>query len=91
MSTALTFYAQEATLRLLSYNVRNGKGMDNQTDYDRTAAVIKKAGAQVVALQELDSATGRSQGVDVLFVLAQKTGMHGVYGAAIPYNGGRYG
>ncbi|NTS41842.1 endonuclease/exonuclease/phosphatase family protein [Flavisolibacter sp. BT320] len=91
MSTALTFYAQEAALRLLSYNVRNGKGMDNVTDYDRTAAVIKKAGAQVVALQELDSATGRSQGVDVLSVLAQKTGMHGVYGAAIPYNGGRYG
>lgn len=83
--------AQQASLTLLSYNVRNGKGMDNQTDYDRTAAVIQKAGAQVVALQELDSVTGRSQDVDVLSVLAQKTGMHAVYGAAIPYNGGKYG
>lgn len=91
MGTALSFHAQEAELRIVSYNVRNGKGMDNKTDYDRTAAVILKAGAQVVALQELDSATVRSQGVDVLSVLAKKTGMHGVYGAAIPYSGGKYG
>jgi endonuclease/exonuclease/phosphatase family metal-dependent hydrolase len=91
MGTVFTAAAQQTNLTLLSYNVRNGKGMDNQTNYDRTAAVIQKAAAQVVALQELDSSTGRSQGVDVLSVLAQKTGMHAVYGAAIPYNGGKYG
>lgn len=91
MQTALAANAQKAELRLLSYNIRNSKGMDNRTDYDRTAAVITKAGAQVVALQELDSNTVRSQGVDVLSVLAQKTGMHGIYGAAIPYGGGKYG
>ncbi|MBB1285354.1 endonuclease/exonuclease/phosphatase family protein [Flavisolibacter sp. BT320] len=91
LSTALSTDAQEADLRLVSYNVRNGKGMDNRTDYDRTAAVIQKAAAQVVALQELDSSTARSQGVEVLSVLAQKTGMHAVYGPAIPYGGGKYG
>jgi endonuclease/exonuclease/phosphatase family metal-dependent hydrolase len=91
MSTALVAQAQEAELRLVSYNVRNGKGMDNRTDYDRTVAVIQKAAARVLALQELDSSTARSQGMDVLSVLAQKTGMHAVYGAAIPYGGGKYG
>lgn len=89
--TAVSVVAQQASLKLLSYNIRNGKGMDNQTDYDRTTAVLKKADAHVIALQELDSATGRSKGVDVLTLLAEKTRMHGVYGAAIPYNGGKYG
>ncbi|HEV7330574.1 MAG TPA: endonuclease/exonuclease/phosphatase family protein [Flavisolibacter sp.] len=83
--------AQQKNLKLLSYNIRNGKGMDNQTDYDRTVAVLKKADPHVMALQEVDSITGRSKGVDVLSLLAEKTGMHGVYGAAINYNGGRYG
>lgn len=78
-------------LRILSYNIRNGIGMDNQMDYDRIAAVIKNVQPQVVALQELDSATERSQGVDVLAALAGKTGMHPSYGAAIPYKGGKYG
>ena len=91
MGTAISAPAQETGFRLLSYNIRNGKGMDNQTDYDRTVAVLKDADAHVVALQELDSTTGRSQGVDVLHLLSQKTGMHAVYGAAIPYNGGKYG
>ncbi len=29
--------------RLMTYNIRNGKGMDNNADYNRTAAVIKNA------------------------------------------------
>lgn len=82
-------YAQRK-LRLLSYNIRNAKGMDNKTDYDRTAAVLKNANAHIIALQELDSVTKRS-GVDVLKILAGKTGYHSVYGAAIHYQGGRYG
>lgn len=82
-------YSQR-NLRLLSYNIRNAKGMDNKTDYDRTASVIKNVNANVIALQELDSVTKRSS-VDVLKILAQKTGYHFVYGAAIQYQGGGYG
>jgi len=78
-------------LRLLSYNIRNSKGMDNKTDYDRTVAVLKKVGADVIGLQEVDSVTRRSAGVDVLRLLADKTGMHAVYGAALPFQGGKYG
>lgn len=78
-------------LRLLSYNIRNAKGMDNQTDYDRTVAVLQKSNADVIGLQEVDSATRRSAGVDVLQQLAGKTGLHAVYGAALPFQGGTYG
>ncbi len=78
-------------LRLLTYNVRNAKGMDNKTDYNRVASVIKNAGAHIVALQELDSATKRSNNEDVVKFLGEKTGLFSVYGSAIDYQGGKYG
>ena len=78
-------------LTIMSYNVRNCTGMDGVTDYQRVADVILKAGADVVALQELDSATQRSGGVVVLGELARLTGMFGVYGPAIDFQSGKYG
>jgi endonuclease/exonuclease/phosphatase family metal-dependent hydrolase/Icc-related predicted phosphoesterase len=82
---------QENTVRVMSYNVRNAKGMDDVTDYQRIADVINEAAPDVVALQELDSVTGRSRGVDVLTRLAGLTAMFAVYGASIPFDGGQYG
>jgi endonuclease/exonuclease/phosphatase family metal-dependent hydrolase len=76
---------------IMSYNIRNAKGMDNVTDYDRIAAAIKKQQPDIVALQELDSITQRSKGVDVLKTVAEKTGMQYSYSASIDYNGGKYG
>ena len=52
-----TFPKEENSLRILSYNVRNCKGMDNLTDYQRVADVINKIAPDVVAVQELDSVT----------------------------------
>src|SRR6476660_3928244 len=78
-------------LRLLTYNIRNANGMDNKTDYDRVAAVLLQTKAPIIALQEVDSVTNRNAKVDVLQLLAQKTKMHAVYGAAIPFKGGKYG
>jgi endonuclease/exonuclease/phosphatase family metal-dependent hydrolase len=65
--------------------------MDNKVDYDRTAAVLKNANADVIALQELDSVTKRNGGENAIKILAEKTGLSAVYGAAIPYQGGKYG
>lgn len=85
------FPREENVSRIMSYNVRNGKGLDNVTDLERTAKVILSVAPEVVAIQELDSVTGRSNQVDVLKKLSELTGMYPVYGAAIPYNGGKYG
>jgi len=79
------------TLKILTYNVRNCKGMDNVTDYDRVAKVIKRINADVVAIQELDSVTERSKRIDVLAELARKTGMFPVYNSSIKFQGGAYG
>lgn len=82
---------EENTLRIMSYNIRNGRGMDDVSDFQRTADVINKARPDVVAVQEVDSVTGRSGQTDVLRVLADKTLMHPVYAPAIDYDGGKYG
>ena len=78
-------------VRLMSYNVRNCLGMDSVLDYQRVADVINAADPYVVAVQELDSMTGRYPGADVLNILAEKTGMYSVYSPSISYRGGKYG
>ena len=94
--TCLPAYGQTkpascSQLSLASYNIRNAKGLDGRVSYDRIAAVIRKLGADAVAIQEADSATQRSHGLFVLQELGRRTGMHPVYAPAIDYNGGTYG
>ena len=79
------------TARLMSYNIRNGIGMDNQRDLQRVADVIRAYGPDVVAVQEVDSMTARSGQRDVLGELATLTGMIPVYAPAIDFDGGKYG
>jgi endonuclease/exonuclease/phosphatase family metal-dependent hydrolase len=86
-----TSFLPDKPLRLLSYNIRNAKGMDNITDYQRIANILMQSKASVIALQELDSVTQRSKGKDVLKELAEATGLHASYGAAIAFQGGKYG
>ena len=78
-------------LQVMSYNVRHCVGMDMVLDYDRTAHVISEQQPDVVALQELDSMTGRSGQHDQLGELAKRTSYYPVFGSAIDYDGGKYG
>lgn len=85
-------YAQSISkVNVVSYNVRNGIGMDRKTDYERIAKVINELHADIIALQELDSVTKRSNGTYVLGELAKQTAMYGSYATAIKYQGGSYG
>ena len=79
------------TLKVMTYNVRHCAGMDLVLDYDRTAAVIIQQQPDVVALQELDSLTGRSEHRYQLGELARITQYYPVFGAAIDYDEGKYG
>lgn len=90
-TTGATDLVKQNTVTIMSYNIRNGKGLDDVTDYQRIANVIMREAPDVVALQELDSVTNRSKGVDVLKEVAGRTLMHYVYGASIDYDGGKYG
>lgn len=78
-------------LKIASYNIRNGNGMDNKSDVGRTASVLISMNADVVALQEIDSMTNRSNSRYVLGELAEITNMYATYAPAIEYDGGKYG
>lgn len=82
---------EPVTLRLLSYNVRNCRGLDDSVSYERVAKVILESRADYVALQELDSMTRRFPGQDVLGNLSRLTGMYPVFAPSIDYLGGKYG
>lgn len=79
------------TLRVLTYNIHHGQGEDGVFDLERIARVIKSVKPDLVALQEVDKGTERSSGVDQAAVLGELTGMHVVFGEAMPYDGGSYG
>ena len=83
--------SNDHTITILSYNVRNCRGLDNSVNYQRVADAINKTNADIVALQELDSATSRSKGISVLNELATLTGMVATYRASIDFQGGKYG
>jgi len=78
-------------IRVMSYNIRHGAGMDNKLDLSRTAKVIEDWAPDFVAVQEVDSCARRTKGVDQIAELSRMTLMHGTYGAAIPLQGGKYG
>ena len=91
MTGWLAGFATGHDMTLMTYNVRNCIGMDEKTDIGRVAEVIKRISPDVVALQEIDSVTRRSRGIDLIDTLARLTGMYGYFSAAIDYDGGKYG
>lgn len=76
---------------VLTYNIRNATTDGGQVDFADVVATIRLADADFVALQELDSVTGRSKGKDVLRELALLSQYYPVYASAIDYDGGKYG
>ena len=86
-------YSQSETvsLRIMTYNIRHGAGMDDVVDLDRQAKIIQDAKPDVVGLQEVDSIVPRSGKVDETGYFAEYLGMYGTYGPAIPLSGGKYG
>lgn len=75
----------------MCYNVHHCNGMDGRVDYARVGEVINRVQPDVVALQELDSATRRSNGRVCIEELAAVTKMYSTYAPAIEYGGGTYG
>jgi endonuclease/exonuclease/phosphatase family metal-dependent hydrolase len=78
-------------LRVLTYNIHHGEGVDRRLDLPRIAAVIGGAEPDIVALQECDRGMTRSHGVDQPQRLAELTGMKAVFGPNIRLQGGDYG
>lgn len=82
---------QPLQIRMMTYNIRHGVGMDNILSVERIARVISDAQADVVAVQEVDSATTRIGGRDLLGEIADSMGYVATFGPAIAFGGGKYG
>ena len=89
--SAWTSAKEPLRIRVLSYNVHHGEGVDRKLDLTRIAKVIQSVHPDVVALQEVDRKTMRTGRVDQPAVLARLTGMSVVFEKNIDYQGGQYG
>jgi endonuclease/exonuclease/phosphatase family metal-dependent hydrolase len=78
-------------LRVVTYNIHHGEGLDRKIDLRRIANVLLAVEPHIVALQEVDQGTRRAGGVDQPAELARLTGMEVVFGRNIDYDGGGYG
>lgn len=91
---ALPLHAAEKEapeLRVLSYNIKHGEGMDGKIDLARIAAVIEKLKPDLVALQEVDKNCTRSGKVDQAAELAKLLKMDSRFGKFMDFQGGEYG
>jgi endonuclease/exonuclease/phosphatase family metal-dependent hydrolase len=72
------------SISFMTYNVHSCIGMDKALDPNRIAEVIRKSGAQVIGLQEVENNFGkRSNFENQPKILAAKLGMYVVYGPAM--------
>ena len=84
---------QEPTpeLRVVSYNIRHGRGMDDLVDLPRTAGVLERLQPGVVALQEVDDGVERSGSAAQAEELGRLLGMEWAFGKFMDFQGGGYG
>ncbi len=82
---------EPATLRIMTYNVHHCEGTDGKLDVERIAKVIADQRCDLVALQELDRNTSRTNRVDQAAELAKRTGLSAFFGKGIDFGGGEYG
>ena len=83
--------ATKKTLRVMTYNIHVGVGMDKKLDLQRIADVINRERPDLVGLQEVDRGVKRTEGKDEILELARMTRMDYAYGHNLDYQGGQYG
>jgi len=78
-------------MRVVTYNIKHGRGNDNVVDLARTAAVLRSLTPDIVGLQEVDNRAERSGKVDEAEALGKALGMHHAFGRFMDFQGGAYG
>lgn len=79
------------TLKVLSWNIRHGLGIDGKQDIYRIGEELLKREADIYAIQEVDIETRRSGGINQVEVLSEILGMEGHFTRFFGYDGGDYG
>ena len=88
---SVSAHAFSETLRVMTYNIHVGVGMDKKLDLQRIADVIIKEKPDLVGLQEVDRGVKRTEGKDEIVELAKLTRMDYAFAHNLDYQGGQYG
>src|SRR6266550_219664 len=86
-----TVSSSRKTLRVMTYNIHVGVGMDKKLDLQRIADVINREHPDLVGLQEVDRGVKRTEGKDEIAELAKMTEMRYAFAHNLEYQGGQYG
>ena len=78
-------------MRILTYNIHGGLGMDGRRSIARIGAVLRELRADLVGLQEVHQRLPQSGLKDQPRALARATGMACLFGPALTLGLGRYG
>jgi len=78
-------------LRIATYNIHKGRGIDGRVRIERIARVLAAVHADLVALQEVVSCEGRSAEDHQARYLAEQFGYYYAIGETRKYRGGAYG
>jgi endonuclease/exonuclease/phosphatase family metal-dependent hydrolase len=78
-------------VRVMTYNIHVGVGIDKRLDLQRIADVINQEHPDLVGLQEVDRGVKRTQGVDEIAELARLTRMEYAFAHNLDYQEGQYG
>lgn len=79
------------TLRVMTFNIHTGVGVDKKLDLQRIADVIIHERPDLVGLQEVDRGVRRTEGIDEIAELARMTRMDYAFGHNLDYQEGQYG
>lgn len=70
-------------IKVMTYNIHHGKGMDGKLDLDRIVQIIQASEADVIGLNEVDRHfSSRSAYLDQIDYLAKRLQMYQAFGAA---------
>lgn len=84
-------HATAKTLRVMTYNIHVGVGMDKKLNLVRIAEVINRERPDLVGLQEVDRGVQRTEGKDEIAELAKLTRMDFSFAHNLDFQGGQYG
>jgi endonuclease/exonuclease/phosphatase family metal-dependent hydrolase len=79
------------TIRVMTFNIHTGVGVDKKLDLQRIADVIIQESPDLVGLQEVDRGVRRTEGIDEIAELAKMTRMDYAFGYNLDYQEGQYG
>jgi endonuclease/exonuclease/phosphatase family metal-dependent hydrolase len=78
-------------LRIVTYNIHKGQGLDQRVKIDRIARVLGEIKADIIALQEVLSVEGKRREDHQAQFIAEELGYHFQIGENRKFRGGAYG